>query len=132
MEGGGTAEKGSLNSLTRAKFPRLTDLPMSLSHRPVAEWGAALALLWALELHCSSDGFTSTLTAERDLDLCRCRSSCHFDVVPTLDAEVVLSVGRVCRRLTPSAWMGRRPVLALGWVDLRGVPHVELPPRPHP
>ena len=101
---------------------------MSLSDLPVAGWEAALAPLWALELTRSNDGSSLTLTAECDLDLRRCRSSCHFDVVPTLDAVVVLSAGRVCRRLSPSAWMGMCPVLVLGWVDLRGVPHVELPP----
>ena len=101
---------------------------MTLSDRPVAGWEAALAPLWALELTCSNDGSSLTLTAERDLDLCRCRSSCHFDVVPTLDAAVVLSVGRVRRRLSPSTWMGTRPVLVLEWVDLRGCRTSSSPP----
>ena len=126
MEGGGTAEKGSLTSLTREKCSRLADLPMSLSNRPVAGWGAVLALLWALELLCSSDGFPSTLTAERDRDRCRCRSSCLSDVVPTSNVVVVLSVARVRRRASPSFWMGPRPVPMLRWAGLRGVPHVEL------
>jgi hypothetical protein len=131
MEGVKAAKKGSLTLRTHADLPRMADLPMSLSHRSVAEWEPAFAPLWAPELRCSGDGFSSTPTAERDSNRCRCRSSCLSDVVPTGDVVVVLSVDRVRRRASPSVWMGTHPVLVkMGGPE--GGAARRAPPRPSP